>query len=400
MRQSLKTLFCLLSLSALITSCEEDSKGSSNNGGNQTPQAEVAWNETVVINNEPVLNYAGDSLHGPDLDARARYGSQYGRLLKLNDGSWLAAYTISSNYGYNIEENGGYRLEVAKSTDGGASWTPISLITDPGRDLDNAQMLQLADGSIALACRSVRWQESYRLPVYKSYNNGASWTYVSTIDANEGTPGQLGSPDKGVYEPHLLLLNDGRLAVMYANEKHVTDAVSYSQIISEKISADAGQTWGDEIWAAYEPGKNSSRPGMPVWTKMGNNKYILFYEICGPEACNIFYKMSDDGINWPVGHGISLANQSGAPYVLSMDDGTLVVTSNRANVSTSIDFGATWQQTGRAWQHAVSYEQDWTQTVWSSIYQFEPNKIGTVTSVKRTEGGSNIKIRYGNVSRE
>lgn len=35
---------------------------------------------------------------------------------------------------------------------------------------------------------------------------------MSTMDANDGTPGSLGNPDKGIYEPHFIVLEDGGLA--------------------------------------------------------------------------------------------------------------------------------------------------------------------------------------------
>src|SRR5699024_4606274 len=173
---------------------------------------------------------------------------------------------------------------------------------------------------------------SYRLPVYKSADGGISWERISVIDDNEGEPGELGHPDKGVYEPHFGFLKDGRLAVMYANEIHVTDSISYSQIISEKTSSDNGKSWGKEIWVAYQPGNHQARPGMPVWTQMKNGEYIVVYEVCGPEKCNIYYKVSADGIHWPVGLGNRIPDQNGAPYILSLSDSSLVVTSNKANI--------------------------------------------------------------------
>jgi hypothetical protein len=260
-------------------------------------------------------------------------------------------------------------------------------------------MIQLPDGSILLACRSVRWQESYRLPVYRSADNGRTWKRISVIDSNEGKPGELGHPDKGIYEPHFHLLDDGRLAVMYANEKHVTDSVSYSQIISEKISADNGKTWGKEIWVAYEPGHHASRPGMPVWTKMKNGQYIAVYEVCGPEKCNVYYKTSKDGITWPVGLGTIIPNQTGGPYILSLDDGRLVVTSNKANISVSDDYGETWHTTAPAWEHKKSFAEDWVQTIWNALYQTGPDEIGTISSVERAEGGHNIQVRFGKLNK-
>lgn len=331
-------------------------------------------------------------------DLPGNYGSQYGRMLHLKNDHWLAAYTVSVNAGYRKDPNGGLRLQISESDDGGLHWKKISRIIDKGRDLDNAELIQLPDGAVLLACRSVRWQESYRLPVYQSNSLGKTWKKISIIDANEGKQGELGHPDKGVYEPHFCFLKDGRLAVMYANEKHVTDKNSYSQIVSEKISPDFGKTWGKEIWAAYQPGDHLSRPGMPVWTKMKNEKYILTYEVCGPEKCNIYYKISDDGIHWPEGLGERIFNQTGAPYILSLKDGQLVVTSNRVNISISDDYGRTWHQSVPPWDLKKSYAADWTQAIWSALYQAGKNEICIISSVKRDTGGHDIQIRFGKIN--
>jgi len=318
-------------------------------------------------------------------DTTNAYGSQYGRLLQLKNGTWLAAYTVSDNAGYQKDPTGGLRLEIAVSQDRCLTWKKTAQLGDPGRDLDNAQMIQLKDGSILLACRSVRWQESYILPVYKSNDLGKTWKRWSVIDQNEGKPGALGKPDKGIYEPHFYFLNDGRLSVMYANEKHVTESPSYSQIISQKISPDQGKTWGEEIWVAHEPGHPESRPGMPVWAKMKNNKYIVVYEICGPEDCKVYYKISKDGINWPGGLGSPIPDQLAAPYILALTNGSLIVTSNNSNISISNDYGLNWKTIDKAWK----------KTTWPSLYEIRKNEIGAVNSLGRKKGGHIISIRKG-----
>lgn len=329
---------------------------------------QVEWNDSVMVSN-----------------GYNKYGAQYGRMLKLKNGQWLAAYTVSRNRGYRNDPKGGLEIEVSVSTDNARSWKKIAYVTEPGRDVDNAQLIQLPGGRILLGTRSVRWQESYRLPVYASDNNGRSWKKISTIDANEGKPGELGKPDKGVYEPHFLLLNDGRLSVMYANEKHVTDSVPYSQVISQKISSDYGKTWGDEIWVAYQLGHHESRPGMPVWTKMKNGKYIVVYEICGPEKCNVYQKISEDGLHWPMGLGDSIPNQHAAPYALSTSNGRLILSSNKSTVSVSDDFGTSWQTVAPAWNNSL----------WTSVFETAPDEIAVMTGVKKGSGGHSVKIRFG-----
>jgi hypothetical protein len=356
----------------------------------------VKWGSEVTVHDEAI---AAKEQEGGKVDPSVRfrrtYGSEYGRMLKLRNGAWLAAYTVSRNDGYQKDPQGGFQIEIARSRNNGKTWKKLSVIRDHGRDLDNAQMIQLPDGSILLSCRSVRWQESYRLPVYKSGNRGKGWKQISVIDANEGKPGELGKPDKGVYEPHLEMLGDGRLAVMYASEKHVTDSLPYSQIIAQKISPDFGKSWGSEIWVAFAPGRYTSRPGMPVWTKMKNGSYIAVYEICGPELCGVYFKTSSNGFTWAPGFGSLIPQQTGGPYILSLKDGTLVVTSNKGNLSLSSDGGLTWQLGERPWLHEVDFSKDWTQTIWSSLYQFNNAGLIAMTALKRKVGGHHIRIRFG-----
>ncbi len=344
----------------------------------------IRWSTSTMINNVPVFEDKGPVTEAGGTQPRehGKYGAQYGRMLLMGDKTWLAAYTVSRNDGYQKDSKGGLQLEISRSSDQGRTWKVIGSVAEPGRDVDNAQMIRLKDGSILLACRSVRWQESYRLPVYRSTNGGITWKKYSLIDSNEGAPGTLGKPDQGMYEPHLLFLDNGELAVMYANEKY---AKQYSQIISQRISKDNGRTWGEERKVVLDPAHPSSRPGMPVWTKMKNGRYMLTYEICGPEQCAIYYKTSDDGVHWPEGLGTPIPDQFGAPYVLSLHDGRLVLTSNKSNVSVSDDFGLHWRTQERAWE----------QTLWPSLYEISEKEIGAVNSVQRKEGGHAIQVRFG-----
>lgn len=361
----------------------------------------VQWGETIALRSshhiskqQSPINPTINAINEP---ADSSYGSQYCRMLSLGQNKWLAVYTVNTNKGYRQDPNGGLRLEIAKSTDNGNTWKVIARLKDAGRDLDNGQLIKIKNGHILLTCRSVRWQSSYRLPVYESEDGGISWRYLSLIDGNEGAPGSLGNPDKGVYEPHCILLEDGRLAVFYANEKHVTQSPSFSQVISEKISADNGKTWGKEIWVAYAPQNKNARPGMPVCTQMKNNKFMVVYEVCGTQACNIYQKISSDGVHWKAGIGTAIPDQTGAPFILAMSDGCLVVTSNRGNISLSRDYGQNWNIFERPWRFRKTYEQDWKQALWPSLYQFGPDRLGVIAALGRPEDkkGHEVNIRFG-----
>ena len=114
------------------------------------PPSAITWKQAVVISDIPPFADAGKVYHAAGTWNRehGKYGSEYGRMVKVADNTWLAAYTISRNNGYLYDPKGGLELQVSKSTDNGRTWADIATITDPGRDLDNAQLIPLPDGSI------------------------------------------------------------------------------------------------------------------------------------------------------------------------------------------------------------------------------------------------------------
>ncbi len=363
----------------------------------KTPR--MVWEAPVVVYDRDVFRDKGVVTAEGETSQRSqgRYGSEYPRLLHLKgggrQGTWLAAYTFARNDGYQRDPKGGLELGVSRSRDGGRTWTPLAIVSEPGRDLDNAQLTLLRDGSLLLACRSVRWQESYRLPVYRSTDGGATWTRRGTIDAAEGRPGELGKPDKGMYEPHLGLLGDGRLAAFYASETHVAETPSYSQVISERVSRDGGRTWGPEIRVADRPGHGEARPGMPVWTRLRGGGYLVAYEVCGPESdgfggCRVAAKTSPDGVTWARGLGAPVPEHLGAPYVVALPDGRLVLSSNAGHVSVSGDEGRGWARV----------EDAWPQSLWTSLALAPDGRVVAANSEDRPVGGHRIAIRFGRLA--
>ena len=353
----------------------------------------VTWEKTVSVNS--ISNFADSGADARGINP-GKFGSQYGRMTKLADGSWLIVYTIYDNNGYKYGDAHdltwqGTALQVAHSTDNCRTWTVISTLRGDNRDLDNGQIIQLPNGQLRMAGRSVRWQQSYRICVWSSVDGGVTWQWLSQPDENEGFPGSLGNPDKGVYEPHFCLLGDGTLALFYSNEKHVTENPPYNQIISEKLSADGGQTWDCEIWVAWDRNMPTDRPGMPVITRMANGQYLVVFEVVGNNNADVYYKTSSDGKSWGGGTGKAIPGQTGGPYVVSLADGKLALTSNTGNISLSDDFGATWQLNDPpAWGDG-SIKRYW----WLSVYQTSQSEIAVVASVPRVSGGTDVQIKFG-----
>jgi len=258
----------------------------------------------------------------------------------------------------------------------------VATVREPGRRLDNGELIQLPAGEILLTGRSLIDGQSYRLPVYRSVD-GTNWNFLSNIDVNEGPPGSLSQ--RGLWEPHFFLLADGRLAVAYANEKHAADQPAFSQTCSERISTDSGQTWGREIILAAEPGGGRLRPGMPVVTRMANGQFISVYEVVGHNDAEVFSKISADGEHWPPGLGRPILGHHAGPFVTSLSTGELLLTSCANRLSGSRDFGATWQPLGPpAWDFGPGKV-----FTWPAIYEIAPQQIAVMIS------RNGVKLRLG-----
>jgi hypothetical protein len=234
----------------------------------------------------------------------------------------------------------------------------------------------MADGSVLLTCRSLVDGESFRLPVSRSRDGGRTWSALSNIDSNEGASGTLFA--KGLWEPHLFFLPDGRVSVIYSNEKHA----GYSQILSQKISEDGGKTWGAEMRIVEQPNGGKLRPGMGVPVRMRDGRFILVYEIVEIGNADVYYKISKDGMHWPEGLGKPIKGQHAAPFVVALHDGTLLVTSCSHKISLSKDMGQSWQSTRSAWNMPFKL-------VWPALYEIRTNNVVAVISNPQT------KLKFG-----
>lgn len=287
-------------------------------------------------------------------------------MIQLTNGHWLCVNTRFSQTNST--------LELRLSTNNFSSWALIAEVAETGRFMDNGDLIQLPSGAVLLTGRSLVESASYRLPVYRSLDHGRTWELWSNIDANEGPPGTL--KQQGLWEPHFFLLRDGRLAAAYANEKHSVAKPPFSQVCSLRVSPDGGKTWGNEITLAAEPRGGRLRPGMPVVARMANGKFIAVYEIVGSGDADVFCRFSDDGEHWPSGLGTRIAGHHAGPWVTSLSDGRLLLTSCANTLSCSHDFGLTWHSAGPpAWEFGAGKV-----FTWPAIYQTGTNEIAVMVA--------------------
>lgn len=284
----------------------------------------------------------------------------WGRLEHLGGQHWLMVVT-------RFDSRESSHLEFLQSTNACRQWKRIGELREPGRKLDNGHLLRLPDGIILLTGRSLIEGQTYHLPVYASTNSGRSWQRLSNLDASEGSTAQR---KKGLWEPFLFLLSDGRVSVIYSNEKHE----GFSQILSQKISSDGGCTWGPEQRIVEEPGGGKLRPGMGVVSRLKDGRYFLAYEVVGLGRGLVHYKISKDGTQWPEGLGKPIGNHEAAPYVVTLSDGRLLLTSCSNVLSFSRDNGQTWQLLDTTpWDSKFRY-------TWPALYETAPGEILAVRS--------------------
>jgi hypothetical protein len=287
-------------------------------------------------------------------------------MVKLTDGSWLAAYMIATTPN---------NIRIRRSFDNMRSWQTVSEISEPGRDLDNPSLCLMPDGAIELAIRSVIPGQSYLIETYRSTDEGVTFTYQSQVDWDKGIA--------GVFEPYLHILPDGSLACFYTNETHLQETPSYSQVLSEKISWDGGFTWGPEIFAIAQPGR--ARPGEANIVELPGNTLALFFEMCGTENCLGHVSYSSDGINWS-GIGPVIPSTIQNVQVVSMSSGIIIATSNLKNIVVSTDFTNSWVDTRQFPSYFGS---------WPGIYETGPNEFAVVLTGGGPGGQAGEYIYFG-----
>ena len=104
-------------------------------------------------------------------------GGTYPRATRLANGALLGTFTSYSS-GQNI-------INTCLSTNGGASWTQLGVVTSGVGDIDNPYLLQLPTGRILCSFRNHSKDPNngaytyFRITVCYSDDNGASWRYLS-----------------------------------------------------------------------------------------------------------------------------------------------------------------------------------------------------------------------------
>lgn len=207
-------------------------------------------------------------------------------------------------------------IPIFKSKDGGKTWEHLSDVEDTKNHWGMRfqpvlfelpqQCGDLPAGTILFAGNSIPMQAfqpdnppdfvGTQLQLYISRDRGQTWEYRSTF-AHGGVPVEYNWDCLGpVWEPFLYLNAYGELTAVFSDEKPHTERI-LNQCLAVISSPDGGQTWGEAKLVVAIPDGNR-RPGMAIVTKLPNGKYFMCYEIVNDPDQGIYFKISDDGVDF------------------------------------------------------------------------------------------------------
>lgn len=270
-------------------------RGSVHGGGDNPPdngqepsQPSGTFSQTLTFTDKAVISH--DANHA------------YGRIVEADDGTLIATAEDFSDNGIPIYRSTDRGKTFAKNEENihdptydgysvfDARWQPTLYVLpeDVGTEMKKGDILLVAtsiDGSAEKFYQTV-------LNLYISKDVGLTWSFLSEI-TRSGNMASTNGDENGCWEGNLYVNAEGMLTCIFADE---TDHKNHSQRIAMKTTAD-GKTWSElqEVVALDSP---TQRPGMPCVTKIKDGKYLLTIEMVGENGVPIYWKTSDDGIDW------------------------------------------------------------------------------------------------------
>lgn len=256
--------------------------------GQEPSQPSGSFSQTLTFTDKAVISH--DANHA------------YGRIVEADDGTLIATAEDFSDNGIPIYRSTDRGKTFAKNEENihdptydgysafDARWQPTLYVLpeDVGTEMKKGDILLVAtsiDGSAEKFYQTV-------LNLYISKDVGLTWSFLSEI-TRSGNMASTNGDENGCWEGNLYVNAEGMLTCIFADE---TDHKNHSQRIAMKTTAD-GKTWSElqEVVALDSP---TQRPGMPCVTKIKDGKYLLTIEMVGENGVPIYWKTSDDGIDW------------------------------------------------------------------------------------------------------
>lgn len=277
--------------------------------------------------------YGPSTMYTPPAGSLAP-GALYARAMQTSDGKMYATFEQYTT--------GVSMFPIFESTDSGRTWKKVGDVKDTHKGWGmrwEPQLYQLPQaiggmpaGTLLAAGLVLPYDRSKcEIDLYKSNDEGRTWTYVSTIAV--GTQANPGSDP--VWEPFLMVANN-KLHCFYSDERDP----AYGQKLVHQSTSD-GITWSS---AVNDVAISGQRPGMVVVTQMPNGNYLMVYEIVGVGGA--YFKTSSNIESWsPSDKGTVFDSKGSSPYAVTMGNTVILSSAGNGNLYTNTNNGVgAWTQ--------------------------------------------------------
>ncbi|AMM19404.1 sugar-binding protein [Frondihabitans sp. PAMC 28766] len=225
-------------------------------------------------------------LYAPSTASGSTEDASYPRAIRLQH-SGSANGTLLATFAHSGTGVTKANFPIYRSTNNGVTWTPspIGTVTDTqhGWDMDGPTLYELpqAEGNLpagTLLAAGTAWNHG-------DYTQQAVEVYVST---NQGVTwsyrsscasesGTANTTGHGIWEPEFDVAGNGDLLCFFSDERPSSN--NYNQVIAHVASTDGGLTWGSEVYDVAVQ-NNVERPGMATVVNLPNGTYAMSYEDC------------------------------------------------------------------------------------------------------------------------
>ncbi len=207
-------------------------------------------------------------------------GASYPRVIQLKFGANRG--TLLATYGHRGN------LPIWRSSDNGETWTHFSdvpqLNGQPCLYELPSQMGEFPAGTV-MACGTgagIAAPGASSLDVMVSRDSGRTWTHLSTIATGRPAPYNQASRaglsrDSGPIWEPFLGADTRGRLVAYFSDER-DKKNAFNQLLDHVVSEDGGKSWGPLVYDVAIP-DGLSRPGMPVIARDGKGKFYMSYEL-------------------------------------------------------------------------------------------------------------------------
>lgn len=226
------------------------------------------------------------TLYSPSIASGSTEDASYPRVIRLaHNGS--ANGTLLATFSHSGTGVAKADFPVYRSTNNGVSWTasPISTVTDSvhGWDLDGPTLYELpqAAGNLpagTILAAGTAWNHGdYRQQAVEVFVSTNQGASWSYRSSCASESGQANSIGHGIWEPEFDVAANGHLVCWFSDERPSSNG--YNQVIAHVSSTDGGATWGSEVFDVAVQ-DNVQRPGMATVVNLPNGQYAMTYEDC------------------------------------------------------------------------------------------------------------------------